>query len=215
MGMMGGIFLIPIFASTYLGLDATQTGLLFMPMACMMMLFSPLGGQFAGRVQPRYIIAISTLVAAFGLYLFSYLDPRSTVWDIMIPLSVMAAGLGFGMAQRTSLIASIVPENEVGIASSVLALVRNIAGAFGIALFGTILSNATETNVLNLAHNSVLRSLNPSIIGEFTSLIILKAQVLAYSTVFQISALIVLVGAGLALFIKVEHKKNAAEVFID
>jgi len=216
MGMMGGIFLIPIFASTYLGLNATETGLLFIPMAAMMMLFSPLGGSFAGKVQPRYIITISTFVAAIGLYLFSYLDPRSTVWDIMIPLSVMAAGLGFGMAQRTSLIASIVPENEVGIASSVLALVRNIAGAFGIALFGTILTNATETNVLNIAHNSILRSHDALISGQFVSLIILKAQVLAYSTVFRTSAIIVLIGAGLAMFIKVEHNKNTSkEIFVD
>lgn len=217
MGMMGGIFLIPIFASTYLGLNATETGLLFMPMAIMMMVSSPLGGHFAGKVQPRYIIAISTVVAALGLFLFSFLDPRSTAWDIMIPLGIMAGGLGFGMAQRTSLIASIVPENEVGIASSILALVRNIAGAFGIALFSTILSNATKTNVLNIAHNSILRSADPSVVAQFVSLIILKAQVLAYSTVFQTSALIVLIGAGLALLIKVEQVKgkNKDAVFID
>ena len=216
MGMMGGIFLIPVFASTYLGLSATETGYLFMPMAFMMVIASPLGGHFAGKVQPRYIIALSTAVASLGLFLFSFLDPRSTVWDIIIPLSIMAFGLGFGMAQRTSLIASIVPENEVGIASSVLALVRNIAGAFGIALFATILNNATENNAYNLAHFSVLRSTEPSVVSQFISLIMLKAQVLAYSTVFQISALIVLLGAGLALLIKVQAKKIGNEaVFID
>jgi len=216
MGLMGGIFLIPIFASTYLGLDATQTGLLFIPMAVMMVIASPLGGQFAGKVQPQYIIAISTAVAAVGLYLFSFLDPRSTIWDIIIPLSIMAFGLGFGMAQRTSLIASIVPEHEVGIASSVLALVRNIAGAFGIALFGTILNTATENHVLSLARNSVLRSTDPTVINQFITLITLKAQVLAYSTVFQVSAVIILIGAGLALLIKVEEARDGKEViFID
>jgi DHA2 family multidrug resistance protein len=216
MGMMGGIFLIPIFASTYLGLDATNTGLLFIPMAAMMMLSSPLGGSFSGKIQPRYIIALSTLVAAIGLYLFSFLDARSTPWNIIAPLSIMAFGLGFGMAQRTSLIASIVPEHEVGIASSILALVRNIAGAFGIALFGTILSSATKNNILNLSHNSVLHSSNPQVFGQFVTLITLKAQVLAYSTVFQISALIVLIGAALALLIKVDHiKKGGQEIFID
>lgn len=213
MGMMGGIFLIPVFASTYLGLNATETGLLFMPMAVMMMIASPLGGHFAGKVQPRYIIAISTLVAALGLYIFSFLDPKSTVWDIVIPLSIMAFGLGFGMAQRTSLIASIVPDNEVGIASSVLALVRNIAGAFGIALFGTILSNNIEGNVLKIAHYSTLHSTDPVVISQFISLITLKAQIMAYATVFKISALIVFVGAGLALFIKVEQKKHGEEIF--
>lgn len=212
MGMMGGIFLIPVFASTFLGLDATGTGLLFMPMAFMMMIASPLGGHFSGKVQPRYIIAASTAVAAIGLYLFSFLDPRSTVWAIMIPLSVMAFGLGFGMAQRTSLIASIVPQHEVGVASSILALVRNIAGAFGIALFGTILTTKTETNVLTIAHNSVLH--DQSAISQFISLIILKAQVMAYGTVFQVSAVIVMSGAFLALLIKVKEKKGAEEVIV-
>lgn len=216
MGMMGGIFLIPVYASTYLGLNATETGLLFIPMAVMMMVASPMGGHFAGKIQPRYIIAASTLVAAIGLYMFSFLDPKSTAWDICIPLAVMAFGLGFGMAQRTSLIASIVPENEVGIASSILALVRNISGAFGIAIFATILNYATKSNVLNIARNSVLRSTDPQMVGQFTSLVILKAQVMAYDTVFQVSAAIVLVGAVLALLIKTKESKIGGEmVFID
>lgn len=214
MGMMGGIFLIPIFASTYLGLNATETGLLFMPMAAMMMIASPLGGHFAGKVQPRYIIALSTAVAALGLFLFSFLDPKATSWDIIFPLSVMAFGLGFGMAQRTSLIAAIVPEQEVGIASSVLALVRNIAGAFGIAIFGTILNSATESNVLKLAAHSAINTTDPAMFHQFVALIILKAQVLAYSTVFRFSALIVLVGAALALLIKVEQQKHGAKVIM-
>ncbi len=216
MGMMGGIFLIPVFAATYLGLNATETGLLFIPMAVMMMVAAPMGGHFAGKVQPRYIIALSTFVAAIGLYMFSALDPKSSVWDICIPLAVMAFGLGFGMAQRTSLIASIVPENEVGIASSILALVRNIAGAFGIAIFATILNYTTESNVLNIAHNSVLHSLDSGVLSQFTSLVILKAQVLAYDTVFKVSAVIVLLGAGLALLIKVKEKKvGETMVFLD
>lgn len=214
MGMMGGVFLIPIFAATFLGLDATQTGLLFIPMAVMMMISSPLGGRFAGKVQPRYIIAASTAVAAIGLFLFSFLDPRSTVWGIIIPLSVMALGLGFGMAQRTSLIASLVPENEVGVASSVLALVRNIAGAFGIAIFNTILNNSTENNVLKISSHSFIHSSDPSVISQFISLIILKAESLAYSTVFLVSSIILLIGAALALLIKVQIRREGKEMIM-
>jgi len=39
------------------------------------------------------------------------------------------------MAQRTNIIATVVPTHEIGMASSVLALARNVAGAFGIAIF--------------------------------------------------------------------------------
>ncbi len=70
----------------------------------------------------------------------------------------MAFGLGFGMAQRTNIIASVVPQSEIGVASSILALVRNIAGAFGIAIFATILNDRTNANVFTINSFSKLLS---------------------------------------------------------
>lgn len=217
MGMMGSVFLIPIFAQTFLGYDATQTGYLFMPMAIIMMIASPLGGQFTGKIQPRYVIAASTAISALGFYFFSFLDPRSTAFDIIWPLSIMAFGMGLGMAQRTNIIASVVPSQETGIASSVLALARNIAGAFGIAVFGTILNNATENSVMKIAQNSTIRSNSPLDFGYAINLIILKAQISAYSTVFIISSIIVAIGAVTALLIKIDQNqiKTTNEIIIE
>ena len=79
----------------------------------------------------------------------------------------------------TRFIASTVPAREIGVASSVLALARNIAGAFGIALFGTLLHDSIENNVLEIARYSVVRSANPADFGRAIGLIILKAQVAA------------------------------------
>jgi DHA2 family multidrug resistance protein len=208
MGLMGSVFLIPIFAQTFLGYTATQSGYLFMPMAVAMMIASPIGGSFTGKVKPGYVIAASTSIAAIGIYLFSFIDPRSGPLAIIIPLSVMAFGLGFGMAQRTNAIASSVPENEIGVASSILALVRNIAGAFGIAIFGTILTNLTNSNLMNIAQHSTINSNNPLNIKIGIGLIILKAQVSAYSDIFRIAAVVVLIGAILALWIKVNKEKT-------
>jgi EmrB/QacA subfamily drug resistance transporter len=212
MGMMGSIFLVPVFAQTFLGLDATQTGYLFMPMAAGMMFAAPLGGKLAGRVQPSYVIAASTAVAALGIYFLSWLDPRSTSIDIIIPMFVMAFGMGFGMAQRTNIIASVVPPREIGIASSVLALARNIAGAFGIAIFGTILNNRTESNLIDIANGTIIR--NPSLTGVVTTLAVLKAQVDAYGTVYLVSALVLLVGAIGAFWIKAPKGSAAEQVLV-
>ena len=212
MGMMGGVFLLPIFAQTFLGYTASESGYLFIPMAVAMMISSPLGGSLAGKIQSRYIIFISTFVASIGLFLFTWIDPKSTALDLIIPLTVMAIGLGFGMAQRTNIIASVVDEHEIGIASSILALVRNIAGAFGIAIFATILTNSTEHNLLKIGQYSTLSSHNPTIIKEFITLIILKADVNAYVHVFLISSIIVLIGAISALFIKVKNERADIKV---
>ncbi len=214
MSMIGSIFLLPIFAQTFLGYDATQTGYLFIPMAVALVIAAPFGGRLTGKVEPRYVIFASTFVAAIGLYLFSFIDARSTAWDLMLPLIVMAGGMGFGMAQRTNVIASVVAKEEIGEASAVLALARNIAGAFGVAIFSTILDTIVNTNVLNIARSSVVRALDPASLKTFIGLIILKAQVAGYATVFWIASLIIFVGAFAAFLIKVPKDGDGEHVMI-
>jgi EmrB/QacA subfamily drug resistance transporter len=216
MGMMGSIFLIPIFAQTFMGLTATQSGYLFIPLAFAFMLASPIGGRLIGKVKPSYVIAASTFVAGIGLFLFIGLDPRSGPLAIIVPLFIMAFGMGFGMAQRTNLVAIAVPASEIGVASSVLALARNIAGAFGIAIFGTVLNNSTNSHLLNIAKNSFSSSLSSGLVNahEYATaigLMELKAQVDAYSTVFILGGAIILVAAFLAFFIKVDKSKLTHE----
>jgi EmrB/QacA subfamily drug resistance transporter len=215
MGLFGAMFLVPVFAQTFLGFNATESGYLFMPMAAALMVASPIGGALMGRLESRYVIFLSTLVAACGIFMFSWLDPKSTAIDIMIPLSIMAFGLGFGMAQRTSVIASVVEPHEIGIASSILALARNVAGAFGIAIFGTILSNRIYHNVLSINSFSVLHSHIPIDIKKYITLIELKAQTDAYSYVFLLAAAIVFIGAFAILSLKIKNEKKDVHIMIE
>jgi DHA2 family multidrug resistance protein len=215
MGLMGGLFLLPVFAQTFLGYSATEAGYLFMPMAAAMMLAAPVGGALMGRVQSRYVIFASTLVTAIGLFMFAHLDPKTTALGLIIPLCVMAFGLGFGMAQRTNIIASVVDPHEIGVASSILALARNVAGAFGIALFGTILANRTNSNILFINQWSVLRSHAVLDIQRYVSLIELKAQIDAYNYVFIISGIVVLIGAFFALTLKLKNERTDITVHVE
>jgi len=215
MGMMGGVFLIPVFAQTFLGYNATESGYLFIPMAAAIMLAAPIGGMLTGKVKSKYVIFWSTIVASIGIFLFTGLDPRSTALDIIIPLSVMAFGLGFGMAQRTNIIASVVPQNEIGIASSILALVRNIAGAFGIAIFATILNNRVTSNVLTINSFSKLSSHIPINVQKYIALISLKAQIDAYDYVFLIASLIIFIGSFTVLFLKLDKERTDIKVHVE
>jgi EmrB/QacA subfamily drug resistance transporter len=215
MGMMGSLFLIPIFAQNFLGYTATQSGYLFIPMAAALMLAAPIGGSLIGKVQARWVIMASTIVAGIGLYLFSSIDAGSKATAIIYPLCIMAFGLGFGMAQRTNIVASVVEPSEIGVASSILALVRNIAGAFGIALFGTILNSSINANVLKISSLSTINSTDPAKYQEFISLIIMKAEVLGYDHVFVVSAIVVLVGAALSYWIKVGQERTDIKVHVE
>ncbi len=215
MGLMGSVFLVPVFAQTFLGYTATQAGYIFIPMAVGLMLGAPIGGRLIGKVQTKYVISLSTLVAGLGLMLFLRLDPRSTIIDAMAPLAVMAFGMGFGMAQRTNIVAAAVPIHEVGIASSVLALARNIAGAFGIAVFGTLLNSSIERNVLNITKLSEFTGHTALQYQQFVSLITLKAQIDAYRTVFLSAGALVCVGAFIILTMRNVEMKKGIQVHVE
>jgi DHA2 family multidrug resistance protein len=215
MGLTGGLFLLPVFAQTFLGYTATQTGYLFMPMAAALMLAAPIGGALMGKVKTKYVIFASTIVTALGLYLFSHLDPKSTALSLMVPLCIMAFGLGFGMAQRTNVIASVVDQHEIGVASSILALARNVAGAFGIAIFGTLLTSRIDHNVMMINSLSVLHSHAAIDIQNFVMLIELKAQIDAYNYVFIISSIIVLIGAFAVLSLKLKNERTDIKVHVE
>jgi len=203
LSMMGSVFLIPIFAQTFLGMDATHSGYLFIPLAIGFMFASPIGGKMIGKVKPGYVIALSSFVASIGFFLFwVFLDPRSGVFDIIIPLAIMSFGLGLGMAQRTSIITNSVPTEEVGVASGILTLGRNISGAIGIAVFSTLLTTIVNDKIVVIANNSYINALSSLDIKTGIALMELKAQVSAYGVIYLICSSIVLISGFIALFIK-------------
>jgi len=114
--------------------------------------------------------------------------------------------MGLGIAPRTNLIASSVPKHEVGVASSIFVLVRNIAGAFGIAISTTLLVNFTKSNVLLIAHWSSLNTTNLLTQKEFIGLVELKAQIDAYKPIFIVATMAFIVGGILAFWIRVSRE---------
>jgi DHA2 family multidrug resistance protein len=215
MCMMGSIFLVPVFAQTFLGYTATQSGYLFIPMGLMIPMAAAVGAQFAYKVAARTIIFISTAGASIGFFLLSYLDPKSSALEISMPLMVMALFMGFGMAQRTNIIAAVVPQSEIGIASGILALARNIGGAFGIAIFGTVLINAENTNVISIAAHSVIRSVDPIVLHQGIALIELKAQVAAYGEVFLLGSVCMFLASLPVLLMRTQRDAATTHVHVE
>jgi EmrB/QacA subfamily drug resistance transporter len=203
MGLFGGLFLIPIFAQNTLGYSVTKAGYLFMPMSFSIVLAAPIGARLSQKFPARFVIAAGMCLAAGMLYfLMGGIDVKWTFWDFAWRLMVFAFGLGLGLAPLTNAATSTVSLEEVGVASSLLALVRNISGAFGVAIFATLLSNSTTGQLVQIQKYSVLNTADPALIQQAMSLMIVKANVEAYSTVFHVSGILLLLGAVSALFVK-------------
>jgi MFS family permease len=154
----------------------------------------------ASTFNPRYTISFGMALSGIGLYLLTSLDPTMTSWNFVLPLVLFGAGLGLGMAPLTNASTTAVPLHEVGMSSGLLNLTRNIGGAFGIAIFSTILTGLTNANVLMVAQNSHILGSSPQILAQAAELIILKAQILSYSAIFGYAAIAMFIGGLIALF---------------
>lgn len=203
-GMMGAMFLLPVFAQTYLGFNATETGLLFLPMSLTMFVAAPLGAKLSQKLHVRYNVSLGMLLLAVAIYQFTGIDVKTTAGELSLPLMLLAVGMGLGMSPLTNAVASSVPAHEVGIASALLNLTRNIAGAVAIALFSTLLVNSTQENVLTLGNNAIIN--DPKVSSVVPMLVVLKAQVLAYREVFFVAATLSLLAAFVALTLKDSSK---------
>lgn len=201
MGLFGGIFLIPIFAQNILGYSVTKSGYLFIPMAVGIMAGAQLGARLALKFSPRYFVALGMFWGAFIMYGFSGIDVLWGFWSIGLRLAFFAFGVGLGFGPLTQSAVSTVPIEEVGVASSVLALSRNLAGAFGTAIFATILSNSTTSSLIAVQNNSVINTTNPATLAVIPGLMEVKATILAYGTVFKWAAFFVILGGIVTLFL--------------
>lgn len=210
LGMMGALFLLPIFAQNYLGYSVTKSGYLFIPMAICLMFAAQMGARLARRFPPRFVISSGMFFSCLMILSFTGIDIKWNFWDIAWRLGLFAMGLGIGLAPLTQAATSTVPLQEVGIASSVLALARNLAGAFGVAIFATILSNSTTSSLIMIEQHSLINTTDTHLLQLIPALMITKANIMAFATVFRTAAIFIALGGAAALFVR-ESKNDMGD----
>jgi EmrB/QacA subfamily drug resistance transporter len=133
--------LMPFYLQQLRGLSPSQAGLLMIPMPLTTMVIAPISGILSDKVDSRYTGAIGMSILSLGIFLLSRLQYDTP--NFFIILSMMTVGLGSGLFQtpNNSAIMGSVPGNRRGIASSILATMRNIGMVLGIAISGAIFNS--------------------------------------------------------------------------
>lgn len=155
-GLFGALFLMPLFLQSILGQTAMQSGLILLPAALTTALFMPLSGRIMDNFGARGVVFAGLLICAvttFEMGRFNDLTPFSTmiIW-------MMLRGVGMGLSMITVTTAGMlnIPMNKVSRASALGNVIRQCAGAFGIAMFSTILQNRQVVHQASLAPNANL-----------------------------------------------------------
>lgn len=147
MAQFSVILLMPFYLQQLRGLPPSKAGLMLIPMPVVTMIIAPLSGTLSDRTDTRYISSLGMGITTVGLWLLSNLTIASGVPTIIAALIVTGLGVGMFQTPNNSAVMGTVPANRRGIASSLLATMRNIGMVLGVAISGAVFTG--RLNYLN------------------------------------------------------------------
>lgn len=172
-GLYGSIILLPLFMQTLLNFPAVTAGIWNSPRGIATLIFMPVAGYLIGkRVDMRGLLSMGLLVSAIGGYMFSFLNLNAGPWDFFWPQIVMGAGLSFMFVPLATITVDPIPAQEMGYATSLIALARNLGAGIGISIFTTFIARRAQFHQVRLtaqaaAHPSVLSEARSAIARQF------------------------------------------------
>ena len=146
LGIVAGIFLMPIYLQKVLGFSPGESGLILIPGALCMTFLGPLSGRLSDRFGWRSLTVSGMGLSAAGLFLLSTTLSEDSSLTVLIPILMLQfVGLGFFNSPNTSALLSTVDRSKFGVVSALTQLMRNSATVTGIAFVTAVVVASMES----------------------------------------------------------------------
>jgi MFS transporter, DHA2 family, multidrug resistance protein len=145
--MFGTFFLIAQYFQLVLGYSPLESGLLQLPVAFIIMLVAPRVPRLVDRIGVSWVIPIGLSTVATGLALLSRLGVDSSLVAVYLGMVPLATGMALTMTPLTTLIMSSVPLGRAGVGSAMNDTTRELGGALGVAMLGSIVTSQYASGI--------------------------------------------------------------------
>lgn len=145
--LMGATFYLVYYLQGVRGYSPLQSGATLIPIALAMAVMAPRSSRLAERFGAKAVCCTGFLLITASFGGFQLLDQASPLWLVLVILAVQGAGMGSVMAPATESIMSVVPREKAGAGAAVNNSVRQIGGALGIAVLGSLLASAYAARI--------------------------------------------------------------------
>ncbi len=182
-GMYGCFFLGTLYLEHVLGYDAMRTGLAFLPMTLVVAVLSTgITARLVERFGAKTTAIPAIALAAAGLALLAQAPQHASYFPaLVVPFVLMGAGMGAASVPLLTVAMAEVPARDAGLASGIVNVSMQVAGALGVAVLGAISADRTKTLAV---HGQPLT----------------KALIGGYHLAFIVAAAVVVVGLVVAMF---------------
>lgn len=234
--LYSSIMLIPLFLQTLMGYSATDAGMVMAPGGVATLITMPLVGAMLAKRDGRKIVLAGLLIGATSMFIMQGLNLEASYWSFVWPRIVLGVGLAMIFVPLTTVTLSVIPRAEMGNATGVFNLLRNIGGSVGIAIAATQLGRLSQfyqTNlvphinqyspVFQIRFNALKQALiakgmqadqaSQTALGMFYGMVHKQAGALAYNRIFFIIGLAFLAIIPLLLILKrPKHQTGSVEL---
>jgi EmrB/QacA subfamily drug resistance transporter len=145
--MFGMFFVLTLYLQFVLGHSALDAAVRTLPFAATMIIVSPRTPKLAERIGKRAVVSGGLALQACGFLVASQFTPGTPYLLIAFALVLMAGGLAAFMPASTEAIVSSLPDDKAGVGSAMNDTTREVGGAVGIALLGSILSQGYRNGI--------------------------------------------------------------------
>ena len=164
--MFGSFFLLTQYLQLVKGYTPLGAGVRTLPMAMTMMVAAPTSARFVERYGSRRVVAAGLAIVAIGMAVFSRAGVNTSYWYIALALIILATGMANTMAPSTGAIMTSLPMSKAGVGSAVNDTTRELGGALGVAVLGSLMASrytsalhhraaALPQSILNVADKSL------------------------------------------------------------
>ena len=210
MAMLGMMFMLTQYLQFVQGYSPLDTGYRLVPMAMGFMVGAPTSAVLVSKFNSRTVMTFGMLLVAASVGSMALLDVETTYWLTGSLIFAMGLGMANTMAPATDAVMAAVPEAQAGVGSALNDTVRQIGGALGVGIFGSILSSIYASSMAgavsglpgqaaDLASNQIGAALHvastlPDEAGAALAVASKNAFIDGTSTVYVIAGIAALVG---------------------
>jgi hypothetical protein len=141
MSLFGVIFLLTQYLQSVLDYSAVEAGAVFIPMAGTMVVFAPRSPKLVARYGSKLVVAAGMALSGLSLLLMLAYDVNTSAWVVVLVTIPLGLGLAHVMAPATESIMGSLPRAKAGVGSAMNDTTRQVGGAVGVALLGSIVSS--------------------------------------------------------------------------
>jgi EmrB/QacA subfamily drug resistance transporter len=140
--MFGSMFLVTQYLQNVLGYSALEAGIRMLPMAGLMVIVGPRAPRLVERIGTKLVVTLGLVMSTIGLLGLAMINSASGYPQVLISMTIMSIGIGLTMGPATESIMGSLPKEKAGIGSAMNDTTREVGGALGVAIIGSVLAGS-------------------------------------------------------------------------